>query len=284
MLANPPWANRLLDENWKAILAEVGKPSWMPKLAEGSGKRKTFAELGCGHYGCVFATEEPGIVFKISTDSSEVDFVKAAMKIGDWPTGIVRYHAVLDVQGKHRNRNVFVVWREEAFDVGKIGAGPDPRAQREFQRYHDAYRNAAMYVRELSVKPGFDRRLVEAKENERWSWDNVIWEDGLHGSHEDRWQGHQRVVGVPPKFKRYATSQRLAAALRICEIAFEMMEHTNYAPDVGQALGFYLDHGILLADVHMQNVGKVMRDEGYGPEVRIVITDPGHAVFLKEGA
>jgi hypothetical protein len=280
MRANPPWANRILNENWKSILAEVGKPAWMPKLAEGSGKKKTFAELGCGHYGCVFATDEHGIVFKISTDPSEVEFVKAAMKLGDWPTGIVRYHAVLDVQGSHRKRQAFVVWREEAFDVGKIGVGPNPGAQRDFQRYHDAYRNAAMYVRELSIKPGFDRKLAEARKNESWAWNHVIWEDGLHSSHEDQWQGARRIVGVPPRFKRYSTYQRLAAALRICAITFELMEHTNYAPDVGAALGFYLDHGILLADVHMNNIGRVRRDEGYGVEVRIVITDPGHAVFL----
>ena len=123
MRANPPWANRILNENWKTIEKEVGRASWMPKIAEGSSKKRTFAELGCGHYGCVFATSEPGLVFKISTDSSEIDFVKAAIKLGDWPTGIVRYHAVLDVEGSHRKRQAFVVWREEAFDIGKLGPG-----------------------------------------------------------------------------------------------------------------------------------------------------------------
>jgi hypothetical protein len=243
MRANPPWANRLLNENWKTI-----------------------------------ATDAPGIVFKISTDPSEVEFIKAAMKIGSWPTGIVRYHAVLEVEGTHRNRPAFVVWREEAYDIGKIsrsadlpgGMGDDPRARAEWLNYHKAYRFAALYVREASLKPTWAKRYDEAKRGE-WARGNVIWEDGL--------PSESRVMY--PAFTRYSTSHRLAAALRICEITFEMMEHTNYAPDVGGALGFYLDHGILLADVHMQNVGRVQRDEGYGLEERIVITDPGHAVFLE---
>jgi hypothetical protein len=98
--SNPPWANRLLNDNWKAIASEVRDQSWLPVETAGSveGRRK-FGELGCGHYGCVFATSKPGIVFKISTDASEVEFVKAAMKLGTWPTGIVRYEAVLDLSG-----------------------------------------------------------------------------------------------------------------------------------------------------------------------------------------
>lgn len=269
---NPPWANRLINENWQAIASEVKDPTWLPVDAPDSpgGKRKTFSELGCGHYGCVFATYKPGMVFKISTDASEVEFVKTAMKLGEWPTGIVRYMAVLDLVGKHRKRPAFVVWREEAFDVGKIGVGPNPNAEREFKRYHDAYRNAAGYVREVSTRPGFAARLAEARANAEWTWDNVAWEDGL-----------TRVIPRSPKFMIYATSHRLAAALRICAICFELMEHTDYAPDVGSALGFYLDRGILLADVHMQNIGRVTRDkDGYGPQTFIVITDPGHAVFV----
>ena len=275
---NPPWANRLLNENWSAILAEVGKPSWMPRLAEGSGKKKTFAELGCGHYGCVFSTSEPGIVFKISTDSSEVEFVKAALKIGDRPAGIVRYHAVLEVEGTHRKRRAFVVWREEAFDVGHVsrpadlpgGLGDDPRSRSEWLRYHKAYVFAARYVHETSTKATWAKRLDEARRHEGWAWKNVIWEDGLPVER----------LGFHPQFTRYLPSQRLAAALRICAISFELMEHTNFAPDVGGALGFYLDHGILLADVHLQNVGRVRRRDEYGEREIVVITDPGHAVFI----
>jgi len=45
---------------------------------------------------------------------------------------------------------------------------------------------------------------------------------------------------------------------------------------VGQALDFYLERGLLLADVHANNVGEVTRDGYHGPI--LVITDPGHLV------
>lgn len=46
----------------------------------------------------------------------------------------------------------------------------------------------------------------------------------------------------------------------------------------GEALLFYMDRGIVLADVHTNNVGFVVR----GNQARAVVTDPGHAVFLTD--
>lgn len=269
----PPWTLRFLTDNWDAIAKDV-KPGWMPVEGAASTERRRLSDaLGCGHYGCVFSTNTPGLVMKVSSDPSEAEFIKAAIQIGDWPDGIVRYQAVLDLPGSHRNRPVFVIWREEAFEIGKVNA--DRHAYREFLAYHEAYRNAATYVRKLSVKPGFAAKLAAARRMEEWAWNNVIWEDGKSNA------GYSR----PPsqlQFLRFLPSQRLAAALRICGICFDLMEHTDYAHEVGAALGFYLDHGVLLADVHFQNIGKVTRsDPGYSPRVISVITDPGHAVFLR---
>jgi hypothetical protein len=253
-------------------------PAWMPQELPGSTpKRRKVDSLGCGHYGCVFLTNTPGLVIKISSDPSEAEFVKAAVKIGEWPVGIVRYQAVLDLPGTHRNRGVFIIWREEAFDIGKVyDTGQDWHAAREFSRYHTAYLNAARFVRGLSRKSAgrfkesaFPRQRQEAAAYEDWAWNNVIWEDGL-------------ASGSTFGFMRYRGAQRLAAALRICHICFELMENTNYAHEVGAALGFYLDQGILLADVHLGNIGRVERDDpNYGPQIHNVITDPGHAVFLR---
>jgi hypothetical protein len=277
--AAPPWTLKFLTANWDAI-QRGSMAAWMPQELPGSTpKRRKIDSLGCGRYGCVMLTNTSGLVIKISSDPSEAEFVKAAVKIGEWPVGIVRYQAVLDLPGSHQGRPVFIVWREEAFDVGSIGAGPDPHAKREFEQYHVAYRNAATYVRQVSVKPGWDRRLAEAKAHEEWAWNNVIWEDGKAGAYRDP-QGDPRYRVAP--FMRYTSARRLAAALRICAITFELMENTNYAHEVGAALGFYLDQGVLLADVHMGNIGHVTRvDPDYGPQTYTVITDPGHAVFLR---
>jgi len=275
MLADaPPWTQKFLTTNWDAIRkGSMPDGEWMPLEAPSSTPRHRLVDaLGCGHYGCVFATNTPGLVMKVSSDPSEAEFVKAAVKLGEWPVGIVRYQAVLDLPGSYRNRPVFIIWREEAFDVGEIHDTGDPHAKKEFNRYHYAYTFAARYVRETSLKPTWPKRFAEAERWKQWAWDNVIWEDGLPNA----------TRGMHPAFTRYAVSQRLAAALRICDICFELMENTNYAHEVGAALGFYFNHGILLADVHRGNIGQVIReDPPYRPQTHTVITDPGHAVFLR---
>jgi hypothetical protein len=247
----------------------------MPVEAAGSSPRKRLVDaLGCGHYGCVFHTNTPGLVMKISSDPSEAAFIAAALKIGSWPEGIVKYQAILEVPGSHKGRPVFIIWREEAFDIGKLDE--QHYAYREFHQYHEAYLFAARELRAMSRKPAFAKQLVDAKRYEDWAWRNVIWEDG---------QLQRKGYGMtaPPPFMRYRGGQRIAAALRICAICFEMMENTAYGTAVGGALAFYLDRGILLADVHHNNLGTVTRhDPDYPGETNtlLVITDPGHAVFV----
>jgi hypothetical protein len=275
----PPWTRKFLADNWDTIRqGSMPGGEWMPVEGPGSTpKRRLVDALGCGHYGCVFSTNTPGLVIKISSDASEAEFVKAAVKLGEWPVGIVRYQAVLDLPGSHRGRPVFIIWREEAFDIGTIRSTGDRGAEREFVLYHEAYLNAARFIRGLSIKPGFDVRLAEAKAQEQWAWNEVIWEDG-----GDRMIGPSHQRSRKPGFMSMAPRYRLAAALRICAICFELMENTNHASEVGGALGFYLNEGILLADVHSQNIGQVTRtDSDYGPQTYTVITDPGHAVFLR---
>jgi hypothetical protein len=78
-------------------------------------------------------------------------------------------------------------------------------------------------------------------------------------------------------------AERAAVSLRHCEDIAEIMEHTAESDQIGEALSFYIEHGILLADVHANNVGVVTRppddeyDDWHGTNV---ITDPGHMVPL----
>lgn len=104
------------------------------------------------------------------------------------------------------------------------------------------------------------------------AWDNVELDDGWT-------RGTDTGVGADGKapFERMSTpNQRLAAALRLCRISLESMTGTAYGYTVAEALLHYLEHGMLLADVHLQNMGHVMRD---GVET-LVITDPGHSVLM----
>ncbi|MGH7176825.1 MAG: hypothetical protein ACREJC_05535 [Tepidisphaeraceae bacterium] len=274
MLADaPPWTLRFLTDHWETI-RRGSMDAWMPREGSGSTTRKRKADaLGCGHYGCVFLTNTPGLVMKISSDATEATFINAALKLGEWPDGIVKYQAILDLPGAHRGRPVFIIWREEAFDVGKHDE--KHYAYREFQSYHEAYLNAARVIREASTKPTWKKQLADAAKHQDWAWGHIVLEDG------NQIRRGYGMVADPP-FMRYRGGQRLAAAFRICQIAFEMIENTAYAHEVGAALGFYLEHGILLADVHRQNIGKVVRvDPGYGEQEYTVITDPGHSVFFR---
>jgi hypothetical protein len=78
---------------------------------------------------------------------------------------------------------------------------------------------------------------------------------------------------------RFRGAQMLAASLRACGVLAEMMGSTATSDLVGQALEYYLDQNVLLADVHANNVGLVEREDYTKPIW--VITDPGHAVFLQ---
>jgi hypothetical protein len=74
------------------------------------------------------------------------------------------------------------------------------------------------------------------------------------------------------------------AALNECASIAEVMEHTAENSTIGEALAFYLEHGILLADVHANNVGVATRppDDDYDDyHAMNVITDPGHMVPLQ---
>jgi hypothetical protein len=62
------------------------------------------------------------------------------------------------------------------------------------------------------------------------------------------------------------------------EIVAAEITRTGAAPLVGPALGFYLQHGILLADVHFGNLGEIVLPGSTKWE--LVITDPGHMVPL----
>ena len=62
----------MFDRYWDQMVARVGT-GLMPTESDSANWK--FEELGCGHYGCVLATESPGTVIKLTTDMSEAAFV-----------------------------------------------------------------------------------------------------------------------------------------------------------------------------------------------------------------
>lgn len=278
MQSNPPWADRALKTHWD-LISVMAQENDLPMPAQRTGWK--FEELGCGHYGCVLPTEDDDIVFKLSSDPTEANFINLAGPLG-WPEGIVEYYGVLELDFTYRRRPVVAIWREAAFEVGKL----DPpynydrkdyemRSRKEFTNNLIRFRDHAARFRDQIQRSKDPNKLWTELENwSDWAWQHV----GI-----DEAQGKSQYGGlIRYSFFDYLRGgQKLAASLRACQIIAEFMENTYLSDKVGAALRFYLDNGFLLADVHLGNVGKVHRKDEYGEEKPWVITDPGHVLVLR---
>jgi len=278
---NPAWVNRLLSENWPRLVKRV-PPELLPVEAEASSdKRRKVTEYGCGHYGCVSPTSTEGVVFKVTSDPLEAHFVAAALALKSFPDGIVHYRAIYQIDGEHRGRPVFVLWREEAHDIGalmsqayiaKLREDYDRRALEEFKRRLEMFKKWASDLK-MTIDRATDRAKTIA---EMHRYADAAWE---RVAIEDVDQSRYLYVHAQKKpFPYMKGGQRAAMLLRGCEIIAEMMANEPGGYMVGQALEFYLENGLLLADVHFNNIGRVEQNDREG----FVITDPGHAVPLDE--
>jgi len=283
---NPPWVDRAVGEAWQSIERAVGAPL-MPVEQASRRRTKKLPELGCGHYGCVLPTGKPGIVAKVTSDPLEAHFVAAALKIGRFPEGIVRYYAIYQLAAEFRGRPVFILWREEAFNVGELSQAEhietdnyERRAIQQFMRRLGIFKDWAG-----EFKATFDRaddkpKILRAmRDHESWAYDRVDLDDVEEGI-DERWERKPRHLRHRP-LDGYRGAQRLAGLLRGCEIIAEQMANEPVGYLVGQTLEFYLEKGLLLADVHLGNIGRVVRAE-HGDLVW-AITDPGHAVPITQG-
>jgi hypothetical protein len=124
LVRNPAWADKVLAEGYNQFVEDgVIQPTWMPKLTdlhlEGSRIAGRFREFGCGTYGCVYPTFDDNVVLKVTSDTTETEFaVELSAQLVE-PV-CVRYHKVVDTGEKHQGRPISLLWRESAFNVGKI--------------------------------------------------------------------------------------------------------------------------------------------------------------------
>lgn len=262
-LGRTPWVDRTLKDVWSRIAAQVPE-SWMPELAP--GRKFSLEELGCGVYGCVSPVPKSDTVFKITSDVSEARFVAMCQTLP--PTeGMVKYYKIFALRDvTYRRRQLFVLWREVAKDIGFLRealgrpaaatrrrGGHDPyelRTLREGVQLLDSFLKTARYAR--------SRMLNLLKRAPREDTLQGMWNafETMSPEHDPR---HYR--GIP----------RIGILLRQCWGLAMMMQNTDFIYPVGAALGHYMDEGILLADVHANNIGKNM--DGHA-----IITDPGHAI------
>jgi len=122
MKDNPPWLTKAVAGSFEDLEGKV-KPAWLPRLEDVKPARGGLAgklhELGCGAYGCVLPTLDPKVVLKATTDVTEAQFAETLARDLVVPV-TVAYHQVTSLPAKRNGRRIYLLWREEAKDVGGL--------------------------------------------------------------------------------------------------------------------------------------------------------------------
>jgi hypothetical protein len=286
--ANPPWADKAIKQYCELLegyAAERGLP--MPLL----DRCVPVDELGCGHYGCVYSTVDPEVVFKITSDETEAHFIGCYLQLRDKigkNFGIVDYKTVVRLSGlTHQRRNLYGIWRESAYYVGNWWAmgkmkiettsssmlSEDAAEVRESMK-RNYFAEQIRTVQRLLKFFGLFARTFRSSLKGKWSSGNKAVYDEI----ADAWQKRLDVdFDIDYGFKIASASRgvwRLAYCLRACETIAELLESEYLGVALGGALGLFLSQGLLLADVHEGNLGV------RAGQVEPIITDPGHLIML----
>jgi len=225
-------------------------------------------ELGCGAYGCVMPTWTEGMVLKLGTDASEAFFAAHSMAIGDVPEGIVRYdHAYRVKWAQREGVPVFALWRTEAYDIGFITDGDTPAAMDGRDALYKAKRAGG------AIRAAFTKAILGPAAHS--SYDRVakklfpLFADGIGGEGAEIWL-EQLAVANDDYSQAGGSSYLIGLARELAQYdeAVAALEDNRVLAPVGQAMRFYLEHGLVLGDTHANNIG---RDIDGTP----IITDPG---------
>ena len=280
------WARNVMKRHWRAIRAWVPSTALMPQHSDGETTPEhsdgEIVVYGCGHYGCVMPTDQPGIVLKLTTDPTEVRFVAEMLAAKQQPAGVVRYDAILELPETYRKRKLYLIWREDAYDVGNT---PPYHETMVISYEGRVARNFTTNLRTFQESASQARFVLKRTKRPVAIYEAAKFTDKRHDLREQAieylmkpWRDRPFV---PHFVDRYKGDARLALCLELCEIITEEMANEPFGYEVGTALhDLLVDGEILLADVHLGNIGKVTRPD-YGDGL-VVITDPGHAVFLKD--
>ncbi len=258
----PAWTIALVERYCDSITAVAKKRNLpMPLLKD---RCATYKELGKGVYSVVFNTDAPDCAFKIGTDSSEFHFAQTAISLrkkeGFDPKGMIDFRAVYSLPETHNDLDVFIAWREKATHVGL----PD-----EIYKDDTSMLNFINGVQDY-YKAADDAFFLAHKELNHYIDDPDRYWDWL----EERVAiAHDMIDG-----RKIAHESKMSDLLFKAYIAAEDLENTSAdGKFVGEALREYLDHGMLVADIHGNNVGIVERGSC---RPLWCVTDPGHFCCL----
>ncbi len=269
------WVNQILTRKWAALATRVN-PSWLP-VAVGGRTVKRFQEHGCGSYGCVLPTAKPSIVLKLTTDVSEAAFVAYVLRSKEESDGLVRYFKILALADEsHRNRPVFAIWREEANDVGTIAKSIPYTETDRIAKSLRYMQKVANLMRDTfkRMKATYEYNLVVSGQ----PLDPTYFTKQLDQYAEWATQfphGRDQAMDVA-RISNYKGIQRIAVARAAYQYHAEEMYSTQHQSLLGDAFMTYLHEDIVLADVHMGNVGMPLDTDRVGSGEPIIV-DPGHA-------
>lgn len=262
-LPNPAWSNCALLIAWDAIEAHVG-PRCMPKVTRHTLEHLTAIEYGHGAYGVVMPTVGArGIVCKVTSDPSEAHTV-SVLRTMRRPEGIVRYGPIFRLPGSRKGNPLYILWREEAFDVGKIFGRT--REDDDARELLDHFFDETIPTCKIACSPRASaRELAEVRESAVRFRGNTGYEDG-------KAPGVLQRVGGALSSSTAKAGRGLAVAV---EIARELESLPKYR-SIAKTLLQLIAQGVLVTDVHDGNFGYVQRN---GRRVA-VITDPGNVAFV----
>jgi len=264
------WVQKALRDDCASIEAEVA----VDLLPGGSRTCPPTKALGKGRFGCVFRTKRAGVVAKVTHDVDEAIFVAAAMSIGRWPRGVVRYYDLYRLSGLVEGKYpVFLTWRDEACEIGMLGEIEKRQWGREAGHSHidmpgkddseevwvaywlDRYWRVAN-VAYMTWQFAEDRHrvLASASANRAWAEEKTEWK------HFEK----------PWRLDKLSPGKRFARAVILCRMLAWKLEEYPMSKALGETVLFYLKRGILLTDLLPSNIGVC--------DGELVITDPGNAV------
>jgi hypothetical protein len=262
--ANPPWADKLIAANWDALAERVGEPM-LPREGRETDSHVEWAPITqCGFHGCVYFTNTPGVIFKVTDDEAEAKFVQKAMSM-PWPDGMVQYYDAVELDTKGGEKR-YALWREEAFKIGanlKRGSASDMKLMNWLINVRDLA--SPMYLKIWwegeDLIPAFRRKASFGEKAVDDTW--------VKGN----WRASQEAAVARASNNGELAAIRIALIRRGC---YEMSK-LKVGANVGKTMLYYIDEGaMILGDVHGNNVGEAHR----GKSKPMVITDPGHMVPL----
>lgn len=266
---NPPWSNRLLADNWDEIVRTVGA-GCAPKIKRGRPLRAV--EYGTGKYGVVIPSNRPGIVIKITSDNTEARFVEAMLRLPHQPPGVIQYHALYKLgvrryvkRGRIKTDPVYIIWRDEAY---RIGCWRNHKGARKLATYLHAYMEYAYPAARIIWDSQRDiRHSAMRLRRSKYPKRSV-----------DRQHINERKIKAEIR-KHHSSADRLAYCISYAESISYRLAVDGFGKEIGALLYDMIRHGVLMADVHSNNIGYNRKKGG-----QLVITDPGNIAFLKKEA